>query len=239
VKIWTLAFALLGVTSSLWGQVKKPNLAICGPEPAATEFLTRILSPESGTGKTFVHQVLPNEDLNAFQSVVFVERDETAISASGGWTIAQWKLAEDYVQKGGRILFCRYGISTVSPKRELGFGSLLTGIRMYPDLKGSTSLHWTTAGKAWGGELSTREPDPAWLGANNPVADPLPQAQVLIEATDSTGKPVAFLTRQATGSGEVFFLGTSLYALKKSRASDESVSSLIRLIKKVLALPST
>jgi len=238
VNPWAFVLLLMGGIAPLWGQTKKPSFAVFGPDGAVNEFVARVLPAESGPVKTFVHQAFPREGLAGFQAVIFTERDELAISSSGGWTPDQWKEAENYVQKGGRILFCRYGISTVSPKRELETGSLLTGIQRYPDLKGTTTLRWTTEGKAWGGALATREPDPGWLGINNPFAVPLPQAQVLMEGTDSKGAPLAFLIRQATGSGEVYFLGSSLQALKRAKAPESSASALIELIRKILALPA-
>jgi len=222
------------ILSSLLGLASTPldskQVAVSGNSYACEEFEKLVVQPAGFDAVRFVGTPIPVVDFPKFRAVVFAERDEIAMREGSKWSPEDFEKVENYVQSGGTIVFCRYGISTVLADRSLGNWKNLTGFSSYPDATDPGRVELTPAFLKWLGGTANKEPLPkdlAWATGATPIAEGLASAEELAALSVNSGtaaKP--FITLNQIGKGRVYFLGTSLNALTRQQADPDSLAGL-------------
>jgi len=212
------------------------KVAVCGNAYATEEFEKLVLEPAGLDGESFVGSVVAASDLSKYRAVVFAERDESAIREGSAWTEESLQKLEQYVNSGGVLIFCRYGISTVILTRALGVYAGLFGFRSYPDAKVPTNVELTPAGRelltSKKGKTASKE-ELNWVVGATPIAEGVTTAKVLA-SVETEGGSASLITVNESGKGRVYFMGVSLNALQRNQAPPEPVEGLAALLRAAL-----
>jgi hypothetical protein len=228
-------------TLALGSPAESKKVAVSGQPRAAEDFVSRVVQPGGWEAERFSGTPIPIDRLGEFRAVVFAERDEEALKAGSAWSPNDLPALKNYVESGGILVFCRYGLSTVLPERNLGTFAELTGFANYPDGRESGEIAWTAASGKWAGKTggeNLSEPPRDWLASTNPTARGMVSAQEIAVYLDrSSSETRGFITVHRIGKGAVYFFGTSLEALARNNASETARTQLAEILRTALAVP--
>ena len=117
-------------------------VALSGPDAASAEIFKRVILPAGLREQRYVGIPIPVAEYGNYWAIIFAERDEKALNTEeGSWLIAQnLSSVQRYLESGGIVIFCHYGITNVFPKRSLGSAAALVGFKSFLDFENPSEI---------------------------------------------------------------------------------------------------